>query len=85
MHKISLLRDSLLYGILLYGEAFNVPFNESWPGPLKNIVIEGYIVIPGIVVRRFHCVSKTISIDAFIVLRHTFSTSHFKFLFVLVV
>ena len=30
--------------------------NESLPGPLKKIVVEGFIVIPGIVVRRFHCI-----------------------------
>ena len=54
--KISLLRDSLLYGVSLQGEAFNMSFNESLPGPLKKIVIEGFIVIPGIVVRRFHCI-----------------------------
>jgi len=33
-----------------------VSFNESLLGPLEKIVIEGCIVIPGIVVRRFHCI-----------------------------
>jgi len=42
-------------GVSLYEETFSMSFNKGLSGPLKKIVIEGFIIKPGIVVQRFHC------------------------------